>query len=72
MLTPALNHVVGLGFVRCAKKVRKLINLPVVILLGTRMGGTSTEVITQYIYLKLSATTNHKRLLRNHWDLSAH
>jgi hypothetical protein len=36
------------------------------------MGGTSTEMITQCIYLKLSATANCKRLLRNHWDLSAH
>jgi hypothetical protein len=35
------------------------------------MGGTSTEMITQCIYLKLSTTTNRKRLLRNHWDLSA-
>jgi hypothetical protein len=39
-------------------------------LLDTRMDGTSTEMITQCIYLKLSANTNHKRLLRNHWDLS--
>jgi hypothetical protein len=36
------------------------------------MGGTSTEMITQCIYLKISATTNRKRLLCNHWDLSAH
>jgi hypothetical protein len=39
---------------------------------GLIISGTSTEVITQCIYLKLSATTNRKRLLRNHWDLSAH
>jgi hypothetical protein len=72
MMTPDFNHLVGLGFVRCAKKVRKLINHPVVSLLGTGMGGTSTEMITQCIYLKISATVNRKRLLCNHWDLSTH
>jgi hypothetical protein len=72
MLTPAFHHLVGLGFVCCAKKVNKLIDRPVVSLLGTRMGGTSTEMITQCIYLNLSASSNHKRFLRNHWDLSAH
>jgi hypothetical protein len=72
MLTPAFNHLLCFNFVGCAKKVSKLINRPVVSLLGTRMGGSSTEVITQCIYLKLSATTNRKRLLRNHWDLSTH
>jgi hypothetical protein len=35
------------------------------------MGGTSTEMITQYVYLKLSPTTNRKYLLLNHWNLSA-
>ncbi len=72
ILTPAFNHLLCLGFVSCAKKVSKLINRPVVSLVGTRMDGTSTEMITQCIYLKLSATANRKRLLRNHWDLSAH
>jgi hypothetical protein len=71
MLTPAFNLLLCFDLVRYAKKVNKLINHPVVSLLGTRMGGTSTEMITQCIYLKLSATTNRKRLLRNHWDLSA-
>ncbi len=65
MLTPAFNHLVGLDFVCCAKKVSKLIDRPVVSLLGTRMGGTSTEMITQCIYLKLSAypvaSANHNR-----------
>jgi hypothetical protein len=60
MLTPAFNHLLCFNFVRCAKKVSKLINRPVVSLLGTRMGGTSTEMITQCIYLILSATTNRK------------
>jgi hypothetical protein len=60
MLTPAFNHLVGLDFVCCVKKVRKLIDHPVVSLRGTRMGGTSTEMITQCIYLKVSASANRK------------
>jgi hypothetical protein len=72
MLTPTLNHLLCFNFMGCAKKVNKLINHPVVSLFDTRMVGTSTEVITQCIYLKLSATTNRKRLLRNHWDLNTH
>jgi hypothetical protein len=56
----------------CAKKVSKLINHPVVSLFGTRVSCTGTEMITQCVYPKLPTTTNHKRLLRNHWDLSAH
>ena len=64
MLTPAFNHLLCFILMGCTKKVSKLINHPIVSLLGTRMGGTSTEVITQ---CKLSATTNRKRLLRNRW-----
>jgi hypothetical protein len=44
MLTP------DLGFVCCAKKVSKLIDRPVVSLLGTRMGGTSTEMIDHPVH----------------------
>ncbi len=36
MMTLVFNHLVGLGFVCCVKKVNKLIDQPVVILLGTR------------------------------------
>ncbi len=70
LLTTCL--VLSFNFVCCVKKVRKLIIHPVVSLFGIRMGGTSTEMITQCIYLKLSPTTNRKRVLRNHWDLSVH
>jgi hypothetical protein len=52
MLTPVFNHLLCFNFVCCAKKVRKLINRPVVSLLGNRLDGTSTEMITQCIYLK--------------------
>ena len=57
---------------RCAKKVSKLINRPVVSLLVTRVSGTGTEMIASCIYPKFPATTSRKRLLRQHWDLSAH
>ena len=72
MLTPAFNHLLCFNFMRCAKKVSKLINRPVVSLFGTRVSGTGTEMIAQYVYPKLPTTTNRKRLLRNHWDLSVH
>jgi hypothetical protein len=52
-LVPDFNHLLCCNFVCCEKKVNKLINHPVVSLLCTRMDGTSTEVITQCIYLKL-------------------
>jgi len=68
MLTPVFNHLLCFNLLRCSKKVRKLINRPVISLLGTRVSGISTEMITQCIYPKLPATTNRKRLLRNHWD----
>ncbi len=71
MMTPVFNHLVGLGFLCCVKKVTKLIDRPVVSLLGTRMDGTSTEMITQNIYLKL-VSSNHKWLLRDHWDQPTH
>jgi hypothetical protein len=35
----------------CAKKVSKLINSPVVRLLGTRVGSTSAEVVPQGVIL---------------------
>ncbi len=35
MMTPDFNHLVGLAFLCCVKKVRKLINHPVVSLSGT-------------------------------------
>jgi hypothetical protein len=72
MLTPAFNHLLRFNLCRSAEKVSKLIILPVVSLLDTRVSGTSTNMITQGIYLKFPGTTSRKRLLRNHWDLSAH
>jgi hypothetical protein len=72
MMTPALNHLLCFNLCRCAEKVSKLINRPVVSLLVTRVSGTGTEMITQCIYLKFPSTTSLNRLLRNHLDLSAH
>ncbi len=57
MMTPVFNHLLCFNLCRCTEKVRKLINLPVVRLLGTRVNGTSTEMITQCIYLKFPTTT---------------
>ena len=48
-LTPASSHLLCFHFVCCAKEVSDLINLPVVSLLGTRVGGTSAEVVTKRV-----------------------
>ena len=63
MLTPAFNHLLCFDLVRCAKKVSKLINRPVVSLLDTRMGGTSAEVVPDRINLKLPTTAIRQRQL---------
>ncbi len=72
MLSPASNDLFSFCCMRCAKKVSKLTNRPVVSLLGTRVSGTSEKMVSQGIYLKLLTPTTHNRLLRNHWDLSTH
>ena len=56
-LTPDPSHLLRFHFVCCAKEVSDLISRPVVSLLGTRVGGTSGEVVTKRIYLELLATT---------------
>ncbi len=72
LLTPASSHLLRFHFVCCAEKVSKLINRPVVSLLGTRVGGTSAEVVTKSIELELFATTSGERLLSNYRDQGAH
>jgi hypothetical protein len=49
MLTPVLRHLLRFHFVCCAEKVTELINRLVVNLFGTRVGGTSTEMIAESI-----------------------
>jgi hypothetical protein len=44
--TSFFNHWMCFDLIRCAKKVSKLINHPVVYLFGTRMGGTRVKVVT--------------------------
>jgi hypothetical protein len=60
ILTPVFNHLLCFNFIRCAKKVNKLINRPVVSLFGTRVSSTGTEMIDQCVYPKLPTTTNRK------------
>jgi hypothetical protein len=62
-LTSAPSHLLRFHFVCCAKKVSKLINIPVVRFLGTRVGGTSAEprVVPQGVNLKLASTTGRER-----------
>ncbi len=52
-LTSAPSHLLRFHFVCCVEKVSDLINLPVVSLLGIRVGGTSAEVVPKRINLKL-------------------
>ena len=44
-LTPALGHLFGLNTVCGAKEVSDLINRPIVSFLGSRVCGTSAEVV---------------------------
>ena len=61
MLTPASSQLLRFHFVCCAEKVSDLTNRPVVSLLGTRVGGTSSEVVPKRIDLKLPATASRER-----------
>ncbi len=72
LLTPASDHLMCFHFVCGAEKVSDLINLPVVNLLDTRVGGTRAEVATKSIELELFANTRRERLLSNDRDLGAH
>ena len=72
MMSPTFNHLLCFHSVDCTKKVSELINRSVVSLLGTRVSGTNTQMVSQGIYLKLLTSGNQKRFLGDHWDLSAH
>ncbi len=72
LLTPASSQLLRFHFECCAEKVSDLINRPFVSLLGIRVGGTSTEMVTKRIELELFATTIRERLLSNNRDLGAH
>ena len=54
------------------EKVIDLINHPDVILLKTRVGGTSVDMVTKSIELELFATTTRESLFSNNRDLGAH
>jgi hypothetical protein len=58
MPTPAFSYVLRLEFICCAEKVSQLLNRPVMSLFGNRMSGTSTEMVSHRIQLKLPATTS--------------
>jgi hypothetical protein len=55
-MTPVPIHLLHFHFVGCAKKVNNLMNRPVVSPLGTVVGGTSAEMVPQWINLKLPGT----------------
>jgi hypothetical protein len=59
--TPAFGNVLRLGFMRSTEKVSQLLNRPVMSLFGTRMSGTSTEMVSHRIQLKLPATTGAEK-----------
>ncbi len=60
MSTPAFSYVLCLDFICSTEKVRQLLNRPVVSLFDTRMNGTSTEMVSHLIQLKLPATTSRQ------------
>jgi hypothetical protein len=51
-LTPALSHLLSFNLVGCAKDVSNLINHPIMNLLGTRVGGTSSHMVTSWKFLE--------------------
>ena len=58
MSTPTFSNVLRRGVMCGAEKVSQLLNRPVMSLFGTRMSGTSTEMVSHRIQLKLPATTS--------------
>jgi hypothetical protein len=59
MLDPEFSNVLSLGAMYGVEKVSQLLNLPVISLFGTRMSGTSTEMVTHRIQLKPPVTRRH-------------
>jgi hypothetical protein len=55
-----LSHRLRFHFVCCSKEVMNGINRPVVSLLGTRVSGTSAEVVPNRINLKLPTTASRE------------
>jgi hypothetical protein len=61
MSTPTFSHVLfRLDFMCCPEKVTQLINRPVMSLFVTRMSGTSTEMVSHRIQLKLLFIMNQE------------
>jgi hypothetical protein len=58
MSTPVFSNVFRLGVMCGVEKVSQLINHPVMNLFDTRMNGTSTEMVSRRIQMKLPTTTN--------------
>ena len=58
MSTPAFSNVFRLGVICGTEKVSQLLNRPVMNLFDTRMNGTSIEMVSHLIQLKLPATTS--------------
>ena len=56
-LTPAPSHLLSFNLVGCAKQVSKLINRPIMRLFGTRVGGASTNMVTEH---QVGTFYNHK------------
>ncbi len=56
--TPAISYVFRFHYMCCPEEVSNLVNHQVVCLFGTRMSGTSTQVVTQRVHLELLAATS--------------
>ena len=57
-LNPVPSHLLSFYCVGCVKEVRNLINLPVVSLFGTRVGGTGGNMVVKRVYGELFGTTS--------------
>jgi hypothetical protein len=53
MSTPDFSYVLRFHCMCCVEKVTQLINRPVMSLFGTRVSGTSTEMVSHHVQLGL-------------------
>ncbi len=61
-LTPTLNHLLCFPFVVCTKEVINSINHPVVNLLDTRVGRTTTEVVPRTYQSETTCSRNPREI----------
>ncbi len=72
MSTSVFSYVLHVDFKCCVEKVSQFLNRPVMRLFVTRMRGTSTEMVSHRIHLKLPPTTRRLWFFSDDRDLGGH